>query len=301
MARWVTWRPLTRLVEEAPHADSPVLALAALAAAALVAALAWFLWRRLRLRKLVRRRGHLLRYPVVLAHGLLGFDEVEVAGVRHHYFHGLPARLAAHAPAIHCPCVSGAGSVAARAEELANFVRALPARRVNVIAHSMGGLDARYAIARLGLGSRVASLTTIGTPHHGTPLADAGMDLGERLGVCAALQHLGMDLAAFYDLTTARMAEFNRAVPDGAGVAYASVVGVARSRRRTHPLLLPGHLYLQAKAGESDGVVPVDSQRWGEVLFEIEADHWAQIGWSKHFDAPEFYAELLRELRGRGF
>jgi len=301
MVRWVPWRQLSGLVQGAPHADSlllPALALAAVAVA-LVVALAWSIWRRRGRRRVPRRRR--LRYPVVLAHGLLGFDEVEVAGVRHQYFHGLAAKLEGHAPAIHCPRVAGAGSVAARAQELAVCIRALPHRRVNVIAHSMGGLDARYAIVRLGLRSRVASLTTIGTPHLGTPLADAGIALGERLGVCAALQRLGMDLGAFYDLTTVKMAEFNRAVPDMASVAYASVVGVARAKRRTHPLLVPGYLYLRGTSGENDGVVPAESQRWGEVLFEVEADHWAQIGWSKHFDSAELYARLVRELRGRGF
>lgn len=55
-------------------------------------------------------------------------------------------------------------------------------------------------------------------------------------------------------------------------------------------------------------MVPAASQAWGEVLREIEADHWAQIGWSpqlrgsvEKFDALAFYEELLRELRGRGF
>ncbi len=267
---------------------------------ALLAAVAWLLWCRLRARRVSRRTAR-LRHPLVLAHGLLGFDELSVAGVRHDYFHGLPARLARQAGDVHCPRVAAAGSVAVRAEALAACIRALPDRRVNVIAHSMGGLDARYAIARLGLGARVASLTTIGTPHLGTPLADAGTRLGERLGLRRALDLLGVGLDAFYDLTTARMAEFNRAVPDVRGVAYASVVGVARERGRTHPLLLPGYLYLRGLAGENDGVVPAASQRWGEVLFEIEADHWAQIGWSEHFDAASFYEVLLSELRGRGF
>ena len=48
-------------------------------------------------------------------------------------------------------------------------------------------------------------------------------------------------------------------------------------------------------------MVPITSQARGEVLREIEADHWAQIGWSRGFDATSFYEDLLRELRGRGF
>jgi hypothetical protein len=67
------------------------------------------------------------------------------------------------------------------------------------------------------------------------------------------------------------------------------------------PLLLPTYLWLGERSGPSDGVVPAASQRWGEVVRTIAADHWAQIGWSRHFDAAEFYAELLRELRARGF
>jgi triacylglycerol lipase len=62
--------------------------------------------------------------------------------------------------------------IARRAEAFAEQIQKIPGDRVNVIAHSMGGLDARYAISRLGLDARVASLTTIGTPHRGTPIAD---------------------------------------------------------------------------------------------------------------------------------
>ncbi len=292
-------RAVHRSAPLAWHALGP-LAIAA-CGAVLVALAAWFLWRRLRARHLLRRRAPRLRHPIVLAHGLLGFDAIAVAGVRNEYFRGLPDKLARHACAVHRPRVAAAGSVAARAEELAACIRALPDRRVNVIAHSMGGLDARYAIARLGIGSRVASLTTIGTPHLGTPLADLGTGVGKRLGVMATLERLGIPVGAFYDLTTARMAEFNRAVPDARAVSYASVVGVARRKRRTNPLLLPGHLYLLGHGGENDGLVPAASQRWGEVLCEIDADHWAQIGWSLHFDAAAFYDRLLTELRGRGF
>lgn len=277
-------------------------AAAAALAVALVAAALLALWtwrRRARTRRAVRRGAPKLRHPVVLAHGFLGFDAVVVAGVRHEYFRDLTGSLAKHAHTVHRPRVAATRSVAARAEELASRIRELPDRRVNVIAHSMGGLDARHAITRLGLGRRVASLTTIGSPHHGTPLADLGVVVGERIGLRRVLDRLGLPLEALDDLTTAAMAEFNRATPDVPGVAYLSVVGVAAARR-THPLLLPGQLYLRRAAGENDGLVPADSQRWGEVLFRIEADHWAQIGWSKRFDAAEFYDRLLRELRARG-
>ena len=63
-----------------------------------------------------------------------------------------------------------------RGEQLAAAIlRQVPgAEREHIIAHSMGGLDARHAIAHVpGLAGRVATLVTIGTPHRGSPVADA--------------------------------------------------------------------------------------------------------------------------------
>jgi triacylglycerol lipase len=261
------------------------------------------LWLRRRAR---RRRPALpprIKYPVVLAHGLMGFDSMKVRGFKKvEYFRGVPQRLRRVGAEVYVVRVPPALGVAARAEELARAVRLLDAKRVNIIAHSMGGLDARYAIARLNLGDKVASLTTIGTPHRGTPLADLGTNvLGEKLGLRWLLSNLGVELDAFYDLTTRKMEAFNREVPDARGIAYGSFVASVQAKRSgINPLLRPAHAFLNERAGENDGVVPVSSQRWGEVLGTVDADHWAQIGWSKGFDAPAFYVDLLKELRGRG-
>jgi triacylglycerol lipase len=239
---------------------------------------------------------------VLLAHGVLGFDRIQVAGKSQAYFRGVPEAFARQGVQVHLVRVPGLASVAERAEHLARAVRAIDARKVNVIAHSMGGLDARYAVSALGLSAKVASLTTIGSPHRGTPLADLGTGFfGDTLKLRALFERLGLDLSAFYDLTTQRMAAFNAAVPDVKGVSYGCYLGhLPTGPRGSSSLLWPAYRYLHGKAGENDGLVPVSSQRWGEVLGEIEADHWGQIGWSTSFDAPGFYGQVLAELRGRG-
>jgi triacylglycerol lipase len=244
--------------------------------------------RRARLRKRVpAKRAPRLRYPVVLAHGVFGFDEIALAGTRHQYFRNIASRLdTAQFHALRVPPVA---SVTARADKLVALVRNLPGKRLNVIAHSMGGLDARLAITRLGLSERVASLTTIGSPHFGTPLANLRIS-----------KTLAGHLAALRDLTPEALDRFNREVPDSPGVAYCSVVA-SSALRHTNPLLWPGHLYLSHAAGPNDGLVPRESMRWGKVLREIEADHWAQVGWSLRFDAVALYEEILRELVGLGF
>lgn len=254
-----------------------------------------WLWRRTRLRRI--RRQPRLRYPIVLAHGAFGFDQIRVAGRRHVYFRGVPERLRVMGIEVYRPRVPPIGSVVARAERLSSAVRALSAKKVNLIAHSMGGLDARYAICRLGLADRVASLTTIGTPHLGTPLADLGISVLRRFRLLFSAL---VDVDVFADLTSESLLSFNREIGDAPQVAYASVV--ARGERvAMNPLLWPSHIYLSECAGANDGIVPAASQRWGEVLREIVADHWAQVGWSSSFDAPALYEELAYELRARGF
>jgi len=273
------------------------------AAVGLGAASALFWLRRRRWLGRVRRTCGRVgpRHPVVLLHGLLGFDELAIGPARLAYFRGLTERIQRVGADVHRPRVARTAAVAVRAGQLVRRIEQLSAKRVNIIAHSMGGLDARYAIARLGLSERVASLVTIATPHRGTPLADIGSHvLGETLRLRRVLAVLGMDVAAFYDLTTARMAAFNEEVSDARGVWYASVVAYA-SGRSVHPLLWPAHRILSKRGGPNDGLVPLASQAWGAVVAEIEADHWAQIGWSRHFDAAELFEELLRELRANGF
>jgi triacylglycerol lipase len=254
--------------------------------------LSWAWVRRARLRKRVpAREAPKLRHAVVLAHGILGFDEVVFAGRRHRYFRNISERLAAPGADFHRPGLPPRAPVPVRAEKLVALLRELPGERINVIAHSMGGLDARYAITRLGLAERVASLVTIGTPHRGTPLANL------RLSRMAARL---FGLAALNDLTPRALERFNREVPDADGVAYFSVVA-STGLLHTNPLLWPAHLYLSARCGPNDGIVPASSQRWGKVLREVEADHWAQVGWSLRFDAVALYEQVLRDLAALGF
>src|SRR5437879_9419049 len=195
-------------------------------AATIIVAVALQHWKQSR--KLRRaRKPTAPRLPVVLAHGFLGFDEIGLGNRKHLYFRGIGEQLERAGAQLYCPRVPPASSVSARAARLADLIRAVPEPRVNIVAHSMGGLDARYAISRLGLADRVASLVTIGAPHLGTPLADAPF-------ARATARLLGV--AALADLAPDALERFNHAVPDVAGVAYCSVVA-ASDLSETNPLL----------------------------------------------------------------
>jgi triacylglycerol lipase len=236
----------------------------------------------------------------LLAHGWFGFDRIGLSQFEQHYFRGVPARLRALGHHVHVARVSPIGGIRVRAAQLAEQVERI-GTQVNIIAHSMGGLDARLAIARYGLGERVASLITIGTPHHGTPLSDMASALGEWRLLRRSLGALGVHVDGLYDVSTQRMREFNRQVPDCPDVVYASVVGAVNlDAGGVHALLATCHRYLLRRAGPNDGVVPATSQVWGEALDEVDADHWAQVGWFSRFDVQTFYALLAERLAARG-
>jgi triacylglycerol lipase len=270
--------------------------LALLAAAAAVALVSV---RRRRSAERARRAPDLPRWPIVLVHGLVGFDALLVGGGGRRYFRGIVAHLEGRGLKVYRPQLPGVGSVPVRAGKLADFIRSLPDEKVNVIAHSMAGLDARYAIARLGLGDRVASLVTIGTPHRGSPVADLAVSGPAKL-VRAVFRRVGRPTDAFEWLTTHGAGRFNDEIVDDLRVTYFSVVTRARPARSLNPILLAPHYYLRRRAGSNDGLVPASSQRWGEILFECDADHWGQIGWSLGNDPADIYDRILVGLAARG-
>jgi triacylglycerol lipase len=238
--------------------------------------------------------------PIVLVHGLFGFDQIGVPGMKLHYFRGVVDHLASlgcHAHAVRLPRMA---SVPERAQRLADKIAALPHERVDIIAHSLGGLDARYALAHLGLAKYVRSLVTIGTPHHGTPLADFATS--GPLGLARkTVASLGIPLSALDWLSPSALERFNRDVLDTPGVRYACVVGGIRAPKpRISLAIAPAHAYLRRVVGPNDGLVPTSSQYWGETLAEVEADHFEQIGWRMtvrdNFDARAMYAFLVSRL-----
>ena len=268
----------------------------AVALAALALVLFW-----LALRASARRQPRLPplapaapRFPIVLVHGFGGFERIGRAD----YFRGIRDVLERSGAAVFAPRLPAVAGVAARARALADAVREIcdetGLARVNLIAHSMGGLDSRYAVAKLGLDDHVASLVTVGTPHWGTPIADAGEALGLS-ALAAVAKKLGIDLAGVSWMTANAAERFNREVADAEGVYYASVIGRAVDSRGAM------RRFIEKRAGDNDGMVPVSSQRWGEIVAEVDADHWQQIGWSSGFDAAGLYAQLVGTLVERGY
>jgi triacylglycerol lipase len=112
--------------------------------------------------------------PIVLAHGYLGFGTLGPF----EYFKDVQETLASlGAQKVYAISVPPKGSLAERSASLAEQIRAsVPSGKVHLIAHSMGGLDARYLIGKGNGSDLVASFTTLGTPFRGTFFADIGVN-----------------------------------------------------------------------------------------------------------------------------
>ncbi len=172
------------------------------------------------------------KYPIVLAHGLAGFDEL--FGVFEYWF-GIPDALDDGGARVFVTDVSPFNSSQARGEQLIDQIEQIVAitgkPKVNLIGHSQGSLDVRYVAAvRPDL---VASVTTVAGPHKGAALADylrahvhngsftedvlsffAG-SLGTVLDLLTGHTNPQDAVAALDQLTSAGTASFNAAYPQG--------------------------------------------------------------------------------------
>jgi triacylglycerol lipase len=175
------------------------------------------------------------------------------------------------------------------------------------VAHSMGGLDARYLITHLGMAGRVQSLTTIASPHRGTAFADwFTANFRHRLPLLLAMEAFGLDVDGFHDCRPSACAAFNAATPDAPGVAYFSY-GASVPQARVNPVLRRPWTLLSGTEGPNDGMVSVASARWGEYLGTLHADHFSQtpdailVRPDEDFDALAFCLRLVEDLAYRGF
>ena len=233
----------------------------------------------------------------MLAHGIARFDAIFAAFGIDLYFKQVPEYLAEHGFQAHRCRVDFAGAVEKRSRQLrAEVERILEETaddKVHIIAHSMGGLDARHMIVDLGMADRVASLTTIGTPHRGTSFADFGLARGD--AAIDLLQALGIDLEGFRDLSTAACREFNERAEDSETanpVRYQVYSSFQEKSKVVQPLQPSWQIIQDQGEGDNDGLVPVTSQEWTPSLanqdglekviarrrFPFGADHLNQTG-----------------------
>ena len=261
------------------------------------------------------------KYPILMVHGVF-FRDFEYFN----YWGRIPKDLEENGATIYYGNHHSAASVIDCGQELAERIKEIidetGCEKVNIIAHSKGGLDSRYAISKCGMDKYVASLTTINTPHRGCEFADYllnKMPQGLKESVAntynAALHKLGDAkpdfIAAVTDLTASACESFNEEIFDSPEVYYKSTgskMNVASSGR--FPLNFSHHL-VKYFDGANDGLVGEKSFPWGNdyTFLNISGvrgiSHGDMIDLNREniqgFDVREYYVNLVSELRENGF
>jgi len=220
-----------------------------------------------------------MKVPIVLHHGFMGYGDFAAGPVKVSYFGRIGRAIAGRGHPVIAPWVHPTAGIATRARQLKETIlRQLdilgrPHERVVIVAHSMGGLDARYMICKLGMADRVAALLTVTSPHRGSPFADFSVLHLGRLGALRLLGAAGLDVQAANDLTTRNCQRFNEAMPDAPGVKYFSV-SAARPWHLIPAFALHSYKLIYDAEGDNDGLVSVKSSTWGTHLGVWPADHW---------------------------
>src|SRR5690625_2173951 len=113
-----------------------------------------------------------LKYPVLLCHGYGAIASL----VKPSPLYDVAMLLRSHNVAAFSPNIVPYAKIETRARGWMHSIHEVTGKRqyekVNIIAHSVGGLDIRYALSELDIAGKVESFTTVSTPHHGTSIAE---------------------------------------------------------------------------------------------------------------------------------
>jgi triacylglycerol lipase len=263
------------------------------------------------------------KYPILLVHGISFRDDVPIIK----YWSHIPKILEKNGAKVYLAHTNAFNSHIDNAlqlrERVLEILEQTGSKKINIIAHSKGGLESRYMITRLDMADKVASLTTLGTPHRGSYIADTLLTwlnnknwLRKFISFANSFARCIGDknpdaLNAAKNLTIGYMQNFNQSVPDISHVYYQSYGGVV-SKDHPQRIVRFQEKILSEKEGENDCTVSVKSYQWGNFKGIVKSNqdygvsHFDIIGLKLlnprcAFDAEAFFVDVIKGLKERGF
>lgn len=221
-----------------------------------------------------RRKEYIMAYPVLFVHGM-GFHDSKIIN----YWGRAPKLFEKLGHTVYYGWQDSNGSYytngQAIAERIAQIVEETGCGKVNIVAHSKGGLDARYAISTLGMGKYVASLTTLSTPHNGSLTIDRIMKLPKFLLKAGSkltdlwFKILGDKQPDTYSVikcfSTKEAKRFNHENPNFPAVRYRSYAFVMKDPW-SDMFLWFSNMVVNHFEGENDGFLAPRAVKWGEFM-----------------------------------
>ncbi|PKL17306.1 MAG: alpha/beta hydrolase [Spirochaetae bacterium HGW-Spirochaetae-5] len=265
------------------------------------------------------------RYPVILAHGMGA--QAKIVNVVD-YWWGIEDALEDEGADVYVTSVNGMDSTANKAasfkRQFLNILAITGKTKANIIGHSHGTIYTRYAISNLALSGKVASYTSLSGPHRGSSVADLMFKMVPNQGwsiVGGALDIVYTfvfgdknpnSLANGLEVTRSYMNNtFNPNCPNKSGIYYQSITSKIKYVSNSLVLQVPW-LICKAYEGDNDGLVSVNSAKWGTFRGVVEGAAWAGgvdhlnivnqfFGITPGFDAPQFYIDIVADLKNKGY
>ncbi|MBN2770027.1 MAG: triacylglycerol lipase [Spirochaetes bacterium] len=265
-----------------------------------------------------------LKYPILLVHGIALPDDMKLVP----YWGNIPDHLRNRGATVFLSNHNAWAEHKVAAQFLKDRVEQIiaqtGAQKVNIIAHSKGGIESRYMISCLDMSDKVASLTTISTPHRGSMVADYLFEkidsrqmggkfiitLASVVGVVMGDSRPDPDSSG-RSLTKEYMESFNENVPDMPQVYYQSYTSLITEE---YPALFWQKLYELHKNldGPNDGLVSEQSARWGVYRGVVKVGDVSQINHGDIVDLYQFsgrrvpdlhlfYIDMVHDLKDMGF
>jgi triacylglycerol lipase len=256
----------------------------------------------------------------MLIHGAAFRDDSKF----YNYWGRIPGVLKAEGADIYYSGQDAWGSIEANAgtirENILSILSKTGAGKINLIAHSKGGLEARYMISSMNMGKHIASLTTISTPHHGSKIIDIVYGLPVFLFrsisffVDLFFKILGDKHPDFYNacrqISGIYCRGFNEINTDSPDVFYQSYAARMKSAFSDLFFFL-SFLIVKITSGDNDGLVTVESAKYGEFKGVMEGKGLRGISHAdevdlrrrdnRSFNIIEQYVKIIDDLREKGF
>jgi len=263
----------------------------------------------------------MVKYPVLFVHGA-GFRDKTFGFLN--YWGRIPKLFKDYEIEVFFGGTDAWGTIEENAEiikeKIITILKTNKTEKVNIIAHSRGGLEARYLISSMNMDYAVASLTTISTPHYGVKIMNIATDLPSILYKFISIfvnlwyRILGDKKPDFFtssrQLSKKYMIEFNKKNSNKENIYYQSYASMMKYFFSDlififlHPLIF-------IFDGDNDGLCPVESAKWGEYKGTITTkgvfgiSHCGILDFYrinyKGVNIPDLYLNIAKDLSEKGF
>ena len=257
-----------------------------------------------------------LKYPIVLVHGIFAHDRKSIFS----FWGKIPEVLESMGIPVFLGNTDAWGDCESNALILKNTIEDIlletNSEKVNIIAHSKGGIDSRYLIWKHDFGDKVASITTICTPHNGSEIADliynqkiTHTKLTKKALAIFGKLHGDTNPNLYnvnYQLTTAEMKKFNEKIVMDSRVFYQSLY-TTMNNASDDWMFFFSYLYVKKISGKNDGIVSEQSAQWGDNHRKIEdgISHAEIVDYKKKAisgkNIPDIYVKIAKELCEKNF